>query len=327
MPSLESPEGSGARGGNVLRPCGSGDAEERIAFLASAGELLSGSLEWRTVLQRLAELMVPVLADGCAVDFILDDGRVERVAATHHEPAKVALLHQLSRLLPPSLESPGALAEVLRTGTPLFLPEVTEGMLPGLVRTGEQLAVANQLDIRAGIIVPLRGRGRTLGSVSLLRGGARAGFNEADLELALELARRASLSVDNALLYAEAREAQVRTERLQAVTAALSRAVTAEEVARVVLHEGLRLTGAVRGTILELGPEDGVEVRGSFGYPPDVLEYLKRVKVQDAVLLRQSVERREPLWFSRMEPPRYAPDLTKDMAQSLGEGARVPVAA
>ena len=46
------------------------DAEERIAFLARAGEVLSASLEWRTVLQRLAELTVPLLET--LLDFAAD---------------------------------------------------------------------------------------------------------------------------------------------------------------------------------------------------------------------------------------------------------------
>jgi signal transduction histidine kinase len=274
------------------------------------------------VLQQLAELSVPVLADWCAVDFLTDDGRVERVAAAHREPGKVELIHELSRLRPDDLESPGGISEVLRTGEPMLLPEVMDALPPGMVRTDAQLAVVKRLGIRAAIIVPLRGLGRALGAVSLVRGGEGARFNQADLELALELARRASLSVDNALLYAETREAQVRTERLQAVTAALSRAVSAEEVAEVVLHEGLRLTGAVRGAILELDRDGGVELRGSFGYTPALLDYLKGVKVAQAPLLRQSLERREPLWFSHLEPLRHASDLTAEAARALGEGAR-----
>ena len=84
--TLQGPFGSGprARRGSTpafarapRRPSASeaaSDAEERIAFLATAGELLSSSLEWRTVLQRLSELAVPVLADWCVVDVLADDG-------------------------------------------------------------------------------------------------------------------------------------------------------------------------------------------------------------------------------------------------------------
>ncbi|WP_240360026.1 GAF domain-containing protein [Pyxidicoccus caerfyrddinensis] len=301
-----------------VRLNGRDDAEERIAFLATAGELLSSSLEWRTVLRRLAELTVPVLADWCVVDVLTDDGRVERVAATHWEPEKVALVHELWRLRPPDLSTPGDLSEVLRTGKPVFLPEVTDAMLPGMLRVPEQLEVAKQLGVRSAIVAPLRARGRTLGAVALIRGDQGGRFQEAELELTLELARRASLSMDNALLYAEAREAQLRTERLQAVTAALSRAVSGEEVAEVVMREGLGASGAVRGAVLEVREDDGITVRGSFGYTPELIGYFRACKVSEEPLLQRAREQREPHWFTHLE--RMSP--ASDPAVALGEGAR-----
>ncbi|MCY1017270.1 GAF domain-containing protein [Pyxidicoccus sp. MSG2] len=330
--SRETSEASVPTGGGAVRPRegagtsvrldGRGDAEERIAFLATAGELLSSSLEWRTVLRRLAELAVPVLADWCVVDVLTDDGQVERVAAMHREPEQVALVHELWRLRPPDLSTPGAVSEVLRTGEPVFLPEVTDVMLPGMMRVPEQLEVAKQLGIRSGIIIPLRARGRTLGAVALIRSDEGGSFQEAELELTLELARRASLSMDNALLYAEAREAQVRTERLQAVTAALSRAVSGEEVAEVVMREGLGTSGAVRGAVLEVREDDGITVRGSFGYTPELIEYFRSRKVSEETLLRRARERREAHWFTHLEPMFSESDPARDTVVALGEGAR-----
>jgi signal transduction histidine kinase len=319
-PVLADGEGVPAREGSrrSVRLNGRDDAEERIAFLATAGELLSSSLEWRTVLRRLAELTVPVLADWCVVDVLTDDGRVERVAATHWEPEKVALVHELWRLRPPDLSTPGDLSEVLRTGEPVFLPEVTDAMLPGMMRVPEQLEVAKQLGVRSGIVAPLRARGRTLGAVALIRSDEGGCFQEAELELTLELARRASLSMDNALLYAEAREAQLRTERLQAVTAALSRAVSGEEVAEVVMREGLGASGAVRGAVLEVREDDGITVRGCFGYTPELIEHFRACKVSEEPLLRRAREQREPHWFTHLA--RMSP--ASDPAVALGEGAR-----
>ncbi|WP_305849511.1 sensor histidine kinase [Pyxidicoccus parkwayensis] len=325
----EVPSRSGASAGEPARPSSrppvrlrGGDAEERLAFLSSAGELLSSSLDWRTVLRRLAELTVPVLADWCVVDLLTDDGKVEHVAAVHREPEKVALVHELWRLRPPDLSTPGGVSEVLRTGAPVFLPEVSDAMLPGMMRVPGQLEVARRLGVRAGIFVPLRARGRTLGSVALIRSEEGERFHETELELVLELARRASLSVDNALLYGEAREAQLRTEHLQAVTAALSRAVSAEEVAEVVMREGLGSSGAVRGVVMELREDDGLTVRGSFGYTPAHVEYLRALKASEVTLLHQARERREPHWFTHLEQMLSVTDPAWAALERLGEGAQ-----
>jgi K+-sensing histidine kinase KdpD len=58
------------------------------------------------------------------------------------------------------------------------------------------------------MIVPLNARGRTLGALTLAAtddSGRR--FGAEDLKMAIELARRAALLIDNARLYAEARSA------------------------------------------------------------------------------------------------------------------------
>ncbi|WP_267968227.1 GAF domain-containing sensor histidine kinase [Myxococcus stipitatus] len=294
----------------------------RLAFLARAGELLSASLEWRTVLQQLAELVVPTLADWCAVDVLSDDGHVERVAAAHREPEKVSLIHEMSRLQPPDLVSPGGLSEVLRTGRPVVMAEVTEDVLPSLVRRPEQVEVMRRLGIRSGLVMPLQGRGRVLGAVSLVRCEAGTRVTGADMELARELTRRASLSMDNALLYEEAREAQARTERLQAVTAALSRAATAEEVADVLTNEGLRATGACRGAVVEVNDEGRLHVLGAFGHDEEAARSFEGRRAGVFPVLRLAMARREAQWFSSLEDLLPVSGLPRAALESQGRGAR-----
>ena len=52
--------------------------------------------------------------------------------------------------------------------------------------------------------MPLIARGRTLGALTLIAAETHPPFTQADLELAIELARRAAVAVDNARLYREA---------------------------------------------------------------------------------------------------------------------------
>ncbi|AEI62958.1 ATP-binding protein [Corallococcus macrosporus] len=317
------PEAQAGGAGRAVRLRGSDDAEERIAFLSSAGELLSSSLESGTVLQRLAELAVPLLADWCAVDVLTAEGRVERLAAAHRSPDKVALVHALSRLQPPDLKAPGGVPEVLRTGKAALLPEVLDAVVPGLVHTGAQLEVARRLGIRAVLIVPLLARGRVLGALSLVRGEEDALPGAADLELALELARRASLSLDNALLYAEARSVQQRTERLQAVTAALSRAATAEDVAEALMHEAPRPGGPARGAVLGMLEDGRLHVLGSFGYPPETLAALRGLWADQVPGVDRALERLEPQWLPSHEAlMRDVPASVREVVERMGQGAR-----
>ena len=66
----------------------------------------------------------------------------------------------------------------------------------------------------SGIVVPLIARGRTLGTIQLGTVDPQPRFTDADVEVALELARRASLALDNSLLY---REAQSRANAAAAL--------------------------------------------------------------------------------------------------------------
>ena len=59
------------------------------------------------------------------------------------------------------------------------------------------------------------------------------------------MARRIGMAVDNARLFDQARAAADRMSRLQSVTAALARAVTAEQVAEVVIREAVDALHAV----------------------------------------------------------------------------------
>jgi len=181
------------------------ESEGRFRLLAEAGELLS-SLEDRTVLRKLTELVVPRLADWAAVDLLSATGVVERVAAEHSEPEKTAIAFEISRRWPIDI-SHGGIGQVLRTGEPLLLPHMPEELLPSLARGEEHLRLARTLGFRSAMCVPLLSRGRVLGALTLVHAESGRQFSEKDLPLVKELARRAGLAVDNALLYREARGA------------------------------------------------------------------------------------------------------------------------
>jgi serine phosphatase RsbU (regulator of sigma subunit) len=63
------------------------------------------------------------------------------------------------------------------------------------------------------MIVPLRARGRTLGALTLVSSESGRLFDDDDLALAEDLARRAALSIDNALMFRREHEAAVVLQR------------------------------------------------------------------------------------------------------------------
>ena len=178
-------------------------ARDRLAFLAEASAVLGGSLDYGRTLGVVARLAVPKLADWCAVDMATEWGELEQVAVAHVDPSKVELAHEYRRRYPRSLKDPTGVPAVIRTERPQLVPSVTDEMLRAVAADERQLEMMWTLGIASVMVVPLTVPGRTLGALTLVRSDPKRPFDEADLELAVELARRAATAVDNARLYRE----------------------------------------------------------------------------------------------------------------------------
>jgi PAS domain S-box-containing protein len=176
-------------------------AQRRLAFLAEASRILSGSLDPKRTLQRLAHVAVPQLADWCAVDMLAEDGSIHQVAVAHRDPDKVEVARELRRRYPPDPAAQSGIGNVLRTGQPEHYPEITEEMLVQAAPDEEHLRLIRELQLRSMMIVPLAARGRTLGALTMVAAESGRSFGERDLFFAVDLARRAGVAVDNARLY------------------------------------------------------------------------------------------------------------------------------
>ncbi|MDQ1391105.1 MAG: hypothetical protein QOF30_82 [Acidimicrobiaceae bacterium] len=176
-------------------------SEARLAFLASAGRrLLVTSLKPRRVLQEVADLVVPELADWCAVREFSDDGRVLRVAVGPPELVGSEILGRLDGYGDP-LTASGALA-ALTAGHSILVSDVTAALLEQVAVDDDHLELLGRLGVASVMLVPLASRGRVIGVLTLAAGKNRPPYRPADLELAEEFANRVAATVDNARSYA-----------------------------------------------------------------------------------------------------------------------------
>jgi signal transduction histidine kinase len=182
------------------------EAQRRSELLAEASAVLSDSLDHHVVLAQLARLMVGSFSDWCVVDLV-EDGEIRRVAGAAADPAKEHVLEELQRRFPPRWDSPHPATRVLTTGQPLVFPEVTEADARRMSESDEHRLLGEVLGARSGLCVPLEARGRLLGA--LTAGSARPDrrFGPPDVELILEVARRAAIAIENAQLYHQSQEA------------------------------------------------------------------------------------------------------------------------
>jgi PAS domain S-box-containing protein len=173
------------------------------SFMAEASRLLGSSMDYAETLQRIARLAVPQIADGCAVDVVGENGEIKRVAVHHRDPAMVALARELDRGYRPALDDPVGVPEVIRSGRPRLYEEVDPDALAAYARDNEHLELLQGIGARSVIIAPLAAPSRTLGAVTLVCSDSRRRFTDADLALAVRLARRAGTAVESARLYTE----------------------------------------------------------------------------------------------------------------------------
>ena len=180
--------------------------ERRSAFLAGAVQELTASLDYDQTIAMLARLIVPNLAEACAIDLIDSAGMLRRAAAAHREPKIAARLQELRGQ--PRRDVPEVIARVMKDRETKIV-----GSASGLLSYITEAPDASQ---RALVIVPLVSRGETLGVVVAAAPEGKP-FTQDDLTLFGELARHGSLAIDNARLYLESQQAVRAREEVLAI--------------------------------------------------------------------------------------------------------------
>ncbi len=189
--------------------------EIQTNFLSRAGEILASSLDYEETLRNVAWLAVPEISDWCVVELLDEQGLRQQVVAAHPDPAKQALAERLREFDPDPRALPEGLREVVQTGVPALIGEITDEMLQGAARSTEHLEALRELQMRSVVLVPMRAGARTVGGMSLVMAESGRRFTEDDLRFAEQIAARAAVAVENARLYT--RRSQIATTLQQSL--------------------------------------------------------------------------------------------------------------
>ncbi|HZC31360.1 MAG TPA: ATP-binding protein, partial [Gaiellaceae bacterium] len=205
-------------------------------------DALSRSLDYRQTLAEVAELAVRGIADWCAVHIVEANGAIAELAVAHEDPGKVAFARELQERYPPDPTRETGITAVLRTGEAELVPEITDEMLEAGALDELHLDLLRQLELHSYMCVPLKGRDRVLGAITLFSTDPGRRFDAGDLLLAEELARRAVAAIDNAQLY---RAAEERARAAQVLATIGDGVVLVDRAGRVRLWNAAaqRITG------------------------------------------------------------------------------------
>jgi signal transduction histidine kinase/PAS domain-containing protein len=183
-------------------------AEEQ-RFLAEATRLLNASLDYQATLGKLGRLAVPQMADYAVLDIVSPQGEVVRAGLAHRDPEREVQLRQALVLTPANQGVRGnrGMLNLVKAGRSVLWADVNRQQLEGMGLRRDQIEFVLSVDIGSCVIVPMLLRGRVVGAFAWMRHTGREGFDDRDLALAEEIARRAAAAVENARLYREAQTA------------------------------------------------------------------------------------------------------------------------
>lgn len=220
-------------------------AQWRLSLLAEVSAVLAASLDYQEILDRVAHLVVPVLADWCIVHTKEDDGTIRRIAVAHVDPEKERMARDEDLVHPVDPNGKHPIARVMRSGKGAVVNDIPDRVLASTARDERHLDVLRSAGFSSGICVPLIARDRILGTLTLMSSTPGRRYSQDDFTLADVLARRAALAADNARLYREAQEAlAVREEFLTSISHDLRTPLTSAKGFAQLLQRRLSRTGA-----------------------------------------------------------------------------------
>jgi PAS domain S-box-containing protein len=214
--------------------------EQRMRQLAEVGAALAETIDYEKTLTRLAELMVPDHADWCVIDLLQEGSNIcRRVAVRTSRKKMEPFADELLRNYAPDLNRPHPILKAIETGQSDYTLEVDESWVAPRARDARHRFLLEQLEVSSVIIVPLRVQGRVVGTFSLIASrysGRR--YTMSDVQFAEEVSGRASVALDNALLFHELSRELSERKRVEAALRQVSeRLELAQEAASIGAFE------------------------------------------------------------------------------------------
>ncbi len=199
-------------------------ARRRLAVIADASARVGTTLEVETTAHELADVAVPELADFAVVDVLEAVLALRRTTAPSEGP-------ELFRALAVAADDPteaaaaykaGDLAaygadrlitQCVHTGRPVVVAHTGRDDLLRIARNSDAASAFARAGVHSYLAVPLIARNEVLGAFDLMRAGNPLPFDEDDVILAVELAARAAVAIDNARWHQSVRNAAETLQR------------------------------------------------------------------------------------------------------------------
>jgi serine phosphatase RsbU (regulator of sigma subunit) len=282
--------------------------------------MLANSFDFKEGLQDLAALMVEAAADICLID-ILEDGEIVRVAATHRDPNLQRITDELRDRFAPEVGGPHPVARVIETLEPQWLPKMTREFLEETTRDDRHFEIVVALDFGSYVSVPIVARNDVMGALTAIRAQDAPPFDEEDVELLADLARRAAIHLHNARLFEQRDDALWRLRRLQDITDLVLLALPPTDLIDELIHRLRDALGADTVRIL-LASDDGRHLHGGGAVGlGDPTQWQDELPIGFGFAGRIAATRKPLI----IEPPTYSSEILSPALRRLAHVAGVPL--
>ena len=178
-------------------------AEAACRFMADSGARLLFSLDLRVMLDALAGLAVPRLADWCCLDLALPGAATPEVAVAHTDSKKARRAKQLREHLLADGSTANGLAVATRADRPRFHADLSKALGTDSGDQDVVSRIAKVAGFRGAIVAPLTARKLTFGTAMLVAAKPGRVFDEGDVVLAEAFAAQAAAVLDSVRLFAD----------------------------------------------------------------------------------------------------------------------------
>jgi signal transduction histidine kinase len=182
-------------------------ASERSQYVANTSRELSLSLDEPATRDTVRHVSLPRPGTWCMVDVIESNGAIHRLSVVHPDPAKQALARLLEEHWPSRSVEPTEAANptrALRVAQPTVLTG-DSGTALVLAAHGEtNLRILREIGFGSLLVVPLVVRARVQGAITFVSREGDPPFSQDEISLAVDIAARCAMALDNARLYREA---------------------------------------------------------------------------------------------------------------------------
>jgi signal transduction histidine kinase len=192
------------------------DTTRCYALVADTSSLLDSTSDPLGAFARAARMCLPLLGEWCAIDVLGGDERLHRMMEVHIDSARDAALRRDTRRRsivtsrrPPRRLKDGMVVNLLRL--------TAHSGRPGIVGLRE-LRFLRELGLARMLIVPLRIRGHTIGTMSFAAEDQARSYGSVELTLAERLAPRFAAAIEYARLRDSVQQAMRDRDEFVAAT-------------------------------------------------------------------------------------------------------------